>query len=674
MFRKGLCLTITPLLALVAALPASAQEVVQAGQAPVDQFHPDNQPKDDGSLPEQPTPLYGGRVIVHLASMPENLNYVIENSAVTRRMLYEVHEFLLLQDWETHEYVPKAAREFVREDMLVLKAGAESKYEGVVSVLVKDRSEGAEDGAQRQANVLYGQLSESGDNYVLKPSSKGSDLGAETTVAKADVDSVEKGAVFTFYLRENVQWHPAEGIEGHTLDARDVHFSWSIYSNAKVDCDEKRFNFEKITRADIVDDMTIRFFYDSQYFGAVHTMGVNLTLLPSHIYDLSDPDNPQHDPDASADELAEFINTNPHNSNWVGLGPYRVTDYTQQWIQAERFDGYWNPDDSGYFDTIRWRLIDDDNAALQAVYNGELDYFERVKSTDYFGEATAKKEFTDKFYKGYKYLGMYGYTGWNMYRPQLKEKVVRQAIAHAFDFQDYRATNYKNLCNQITGPFPYNSAAYDHSVKPYPYDPDTAEEMLDDAGWYDSNGDGVRDKDGVELVIEFMMPSGNDASKNFGLKLQESLAEIGIKINMVPYEWATFLDKFKNREFDGANLAWVPELESDPEQLWHSKWGAYDKRSSNNSGVMEPELDKLILAGQLELDHAKRQKIWHQMHSFLYDLQPYLFMYNVPNKFAMSKRIRGFQAFAIDPGYSIRRWYFVDPAEPGTRKTRERSN
>ena len=89
---------------------------------------------------------------------------------------------------------------------------------------------------------------------------------------------------------------------------------------------------------------------------------------------------------------------------------------------------------------------------------------------------------------------------------------------------------------------------------------------------------------------------------------------------------------------------------------------------------MEPELDKLILAGQMELDHGKRQEIWHKMHGLIYDLQPYMFMYNVPQKFAMSKRVRGFQAFAIDPGYSVRRWYFVDPEEQGTRKTRERTN
>ena len=60
------------------------------------------------------------------------------------------------------------------------------------------------------------------------------------------------------------------------------------------------------------------------------------------------------------------------------------------------------------------------------------------------------------------------------------------------------------------------------------------------------------------------------------------------------------------------------------------------------------------------------------MHRFIYDLQPYMFLYNVPSKYAMSRKIHGYQTFAIDPGYSIRRWYYIDPAIPGTRATRDR--
>ena len=247
---------------------------------------------------------------------------------------------------------------------------------------------------------------------------------------------------------------------------------------------------------------------------------------------------------------------------------------------------------------------------------------------------------------------------------------MRQALAHAFPADEFLRTNYKNLARRVSGPSPYSSAAYDHSLEPYPYDLEKARELLEEAGYYDTDGNQIVDKDGRDLVLEFMMPSGNDASKNLGLVMQENFALVGIKLEFAALEWATFLDRMKKREFDGCNLAWVPTLESDPEQLWHSKWGAPEIEGSNNAGIQEPELDALILKGQREIDFEKRQEVWKAIHRFLYDWQPYLFGFNVPTKYALSKRLRGFQSFAIDPGYSLRRWYYVDPSEPGTRASR----
>ncbi len=637
----------------------------------VDSFHPGNQPDASGARPSAPEPVYSGRVTVHLSSMPENINYAIENSAVTRRLLYEVHESMLLQDWETFEYVPSLVKKYESEDMLVLKSGAEQKYgSAAVKVRVKDTQAEADD-AQKDAFVLYGEVAEGAGGYHLAPLSRGSALKDALEVPAGDVESLHRGSVLTWYLRDDVVWHPTESVTGHKLDADDVLFSWRVYFNPKVDCDEKRFQYVKVTRGDKVDDLTVRFFFENQYFKAIPTLGTDMTILPSHVLNLLDPDNPDHDPEASLDRQAKYFNDHPNNRVFIGLGPYRVTEFTQQWIQAERFDEYFDQGNVGYFDTIRWRHIDNDNTSYTALLNGELDFFARVKSEDYFGEATQKPSFTGQFYKGYFYLGTYGYTGWNTLRPHLKEKVVRQALAHCFDFETYLATNYRGLARQITGPVVYDSPAYPHDLKPFSYDPELAEEMLEDAGWYDRNDNGVIDKDGVELVIEFMMPSGNKASENLGQKMQESFAEVGVKLNLVQYEWATFLERLKARDFDGCNLAWVAPLESDPEQLWHSKWGRPEARGSNNSGVMEPELDKLIRAIQKEIDVPTRMAIWDQLHRFVYDHQPYLFGFNVPSKFAMSKRIRGFKAVALDPGYVLRDWYYTSLDEPGTRLTRE---
>ena len=114
----------------------------------------------------------------------------------------------------------------------------------------------------------------------------------------------------------------------------------------------------------------------------------------------------------------------------------------------------------------------------------------------------------------------------------------------------------------MTGPFPYISPAYNHDVEPLEYDPDTAMDLLEDAGWYDRNDDGIADKDGSKLVIEFLYPGGNDASKIFGLKLQEAVADLGIKINLV--EWSGRPSSSASRPASSRAATWPGSPSSSP--------------------------------------------------------------------------------------------------------------
>jgi len=596
--------------------------------------------------------------------MPEGLNRAVENSAVSRWMLYEVGDTLVMQNWETWAIEPSLAKSWDTEDQLVLKAGADETYPAARSIGEGDK----------ERLMLYGKVTANGDFYSVKGMSPGNPLGeSEVIVAKADVASLERGTVFTFHLPGNVTWH-----DGHKFDADDVLFSWDIYNNQEVDCDEVRFQFEKVLAGEVIDPLNVRFFYENQYFKALEAVG-DMCIFPRHLFDLSDPDNAAYDPvthekyeeghQFTESELGRYINNNPHNTMWVGLGPYRITKWDAKIIEAVRYEGYHDWDGIGcYMDKITWRLISDDSTSFLALVNGELDYFARVKPEDYTGGRTAKASFTDKFYKGLIWTGTYGYTGWNTHRDHLSDPLVRKALALAFDMETYRVEQYKGLAHRVSGPQNLWGPAYNKDVEPIPYDPDLAEELLAEAGWYDRDGDGWIDKDGVKMKIEFMYPSGNDPSKTMGVRLQESYKALGIELTMRNFEWATFLERMLERNFDAVNLAWVPPLESDPEQLWHSKWGSLDKKSSNMCGVMDAEIDALIEAGQREIDIEKRVKIWKELHARVAELQPYMFGLNSARKFAMNKKIRGFQGFKIAPGYSIRRWYYAAGTQ-GTRST-----
>lgn len=478
----------------------------------------------------------------------------------------------------------------------------------------------------------------------------------------------EGGTVYTFLLRKDVRWH-----DGHPFDARDVLFSWNANRSAFLAAKENRFRFTKMRSAEVLDPFTVRFTWKEPYFDALATLG-DMCILPAHLYDLSDPDNAEaarrrsRDPAWKPDEReqGEFVNKNTHNLEWVGLGPYRITKWEPELVEAVRFDGYFDPARVGYLDTIRWRYVASTDTAFQALLNGEIDFLPGMGAEDWFGETTQKPAFTEGFYKGWFYTSNYWYVGWNLQRPQLADARVRTALAMLFDFDEFQRGFYKGLAAQVTGPGSLFSAGYDRDLAPLPHDPKAAAALLEEAGWKDRDGDGVLDKDGVKLEIELLTQPNNKVGQAFGQRYQEGLGKAGIRLGIQQLEFATLNERRAQREFDAVALGWAPPIESDPEQIWHSRGAPKGSDGSNFSGLADVRVDALIEKGQRELDPEKRAVIWRELHRLVYELQPYLFCYNVPRKFAMSRRIRGFQSAVLDPGYVIRRWYYPE-GSPGTR-------
>jgi len=627
---------------------APAQRGEPATQRIVDEFHPERQPDANGKRAALPKPAYGGRAIVHIDALPKSLCYAIESSGVTRRILHEMHETLLARDFETFEIKPVLCESYTVEDRLVPKV---------------DSAESA----------VFGAVTDGGDDWIVTPASAENPTRTERRFVKSSVDRVATGTVFTFRLRSGIRWH-----DGHEFDARDVAFSLSVYANKTVKCDDKRFAYADIVNVEVVSPRVVRVTYGHPYFMALMSLG-DLFLLPSHLYDLADPDNALADPEfhakqraenatwkPSAEEQGHYVNENAHNKAFVGLGPYALAEYTNEYIEARRFERYFDPSRGGYLDTLRWRAIPDASAAFRAFLSGELDFFDMVTTDDYFSNALTSEDFTKKNYRGWHETSAYWFIGWNCRREKLADPRVRRALAHLFDFDEFKDTFYRGLARQVTGMYSPNSPAYDKEVDPYPFDPRKAAALLLEAGWYDRDGDGLVDKDGAPLVIELLMQAGNAAGKNFSAKFQENLKRVGIQLVVNGLDWATLNKRKSDGEFDAVALGWAPPFESDPEQAFHSRWGLAEKRGSNYVGFADPESDRLIDLGRAELDWTKRAATWRLLHKRLYEMQPYLFAYNPPRKFVMNRALRGFQSLGLDPNYSLRRWYYAE----GTAGTR----
>lgn len=608
------------------------------GPEPLDLWHPDR-----GTPAE---PAFGGSLTVHIEALPPSLNTALLNNTNARNMLMELHAGLVRRDWEDWTFVPELATGWEVCDTLVSTDG--TRHHGLVT---------EEGGGYR--------LDRSGVRTSVGPRPEPTDGPAPELFARADVERVELGTVFTFRLRPDVRWH-----DGQPFDAEDVLFSWRIAANPDVRCDWVRPYLTKILSAEARGPHEVRFEFGEQYFNSLALFVDNFCILPRHLYDLRDPAHARHDPEASDEACAKEINENVHNTEWVGLGPYRLTRYSTQGVEAERWTDFFAPEQGGYLDRIVWRHVADDKAAFQALLNGELDFTLRISSEQYFGEATAQAAFARRYTKGYFYLGAFNYIPWNLRRPKLADLRVRQALAHAMDMEAFVANVAHGLAKLPTGPQCYFGPSYDHDVVRLGFDLARAEELLAEAGWYDRDGDGVVDKDGTPLEIEMLIQSGNTSAETFARMYQESLARVGVRLEVTAVDNATYFQRINERDFDAGMAGWsVDVTENDPVQLWHSKSAV--KGGSNHAGVIDAKVDALIARGDRELDDETRWGLWRELHRYLYEnVQPYLYREAPPRKFALTQDVRGVQFFKLTPGYSLRRW-FHPAGSPGTRATRD---
>lgn len=434
---------------------------------------------------------------------------------------------------------------------------------------------------------------------------------------------------FKFKLRENVKWH-----DGVPFTSADVVFSYKSIMDPKVDAPHLRSYYQEILDVKAIGDYEVEFTYARPYFLALEFCG-GMPIVPKHLFDKGD------------------FNKNPYGRKPVGTGPYKFVKWTTgSEVVIAKNEDYWGekPD----LQSIVFKIISDNTVAFQVLKRGDLDLsgltpiqWERQSNT---------KLFKENFNK-YKYFRPnYSFIGWNIKKPFFSDKRVRTAMTHLLNRQEILDKILLGLGAIVTNPFYINSPEYDKSIKPYAYDPNAAKALLDEAGWTDSNGDGIRDKDGVKFEFEFLLPSGSDTSEKIATVLKEELDSVGITMNIRKTEWAVFTTRLQERKFDAVTLAWSMGVESDPYQIWSS---TQSLTGSNFVGFEDSRADKLINQARQEFDRNKRIELYNEFANIVHEEQPYTFLFCSMSTVAVSNRFRNVEVYPL--GLDPLRWYV--PAE-----------
>ena len=562
-------------------------------------------------------PRKGGQIVMRFNAEPGALNYYLETGdAYTQYIASYLHNSLLRQNPETFEWEGSLAERWIEEDIVVKKDGEHLR--GIVSE------------PQAESGLL-----------TIKTSSE------TITVARQEVEEVRKGVSFTFYLRRDVRFH-----DGKPFSAADVKFSFETIKNEHVDAASLRTYYNDLESCEVLDDYTVRMTYSKQYWKAREYAG-GLVVFPRHLYNADGL--LEKDPEA----FGKRFNESPYNRKPIGTGPYQFERWdTGLQVILKRNDDYWDVPRRGHLDQIIFKFISDNVAALQALKNGEVHFIERV-TAEQFENETNDADFLNRFVKAAYYTESFSYFGWNTRRPPFNDAKVRLAMAYgALDRQEFIDQVLYGRGVIVTGSQYYFGPAYDHSIQPFPFDPEKAQELLLEAGWYDRDDDGIRDKDGKPFRFELLIPSGNEVYRRRAALMKENLRKLGIEMTVRELEWATFIANINDRQFDVCNLGWATSLESDPYQIWHSS--QTENRGSNHVGFGNEETDRIIEQSRVTLDEEARRKLFFELHRIQHEQQPYLFLYTSPNLGVYDKRFRGVKLYKVRPGYDLAEWFLPE--------------
>lgn len=509
----------------------------------------------------------------------------------------------------------------------------------------------------------------------------GMEFGKYETMSPAMALKIEERPIpgtgrteYWIHLRDDVYWQPLQArffppnfklaphfLKRHKVTAYDFKFWWDAVMNPHVQeagASALRNYVGDIEEIRVLNDTTfvVRWRaeestdpasgvsrYQVKYIARSWTGA--LKPLPGWLYQYF-PDgekiiDDEGDPDAYRNNSVWAQNFSQHWAKRViaSCGAWMFDGFTEREIAFRRNPDHFEPY-AALSDSVRILFRESPAAVWQDFKAGEIDTWDSGSTPDKLAEL---EEFLESpSYEAQKRSGSaihridylsraYNYLGWNMARPFFESRNVRLAMTMALDRERIVDRYLNRMGVQLTGPFFPGGPESDPAVVAYPFDPLEARRLLEQEGWYDTDGDGIRDKviDGKRTKFSFKLTYyvKNTLARAICDYVATALREIGVECLPSGVDVADLSAAFEGKDFDAIYLGWaLGAPPSEPKQLWHSS-GAKEKGSSNAVGFANPEVDRAIEELQYAYDPVRRAELYHKIHRVIYEEQPYTFLF-----------------------------------------------
>jgi peptide/nickel transport system substrate-binding protein len=435
------------------------------------------------------------------------------------------------------------------------------------------------------------------------------------------------GLTITFHLRKGVKWQ-----DGKEFTSRDVLYTYRTIIDPKTPTAYAE-DFLQVKKAVATGPYTFMVEYAKPFAPALASWGTG--ILPAHLLEGKD---------ITKSELARKP---------VGTGPYRLVEWTPgQRLVLESYHDYF--EGRPYIDRRVVRIIPDTSTMYMELKAGGLDMMGLTPVQ--FRKQTNNTGFLQRFNKFSYPVPSYTYLGYNLKNPLFTDKRVRQAITCAINKDELVQGVLFGLGQAAYGPFQPGTWANNPDLKPFPYDPKRAEQLLAEAGWKRTEADGLLMKDGKPFRFTILTNQGNEQRIKSAQIIQYRLKKIGIDVKIRVLEWASLLTNYiDTRNFETVLMGW--NISQDPDQ--------YDIWSSSKTGPKElnfisyrnSEVDRLLEEGRGTFDKEKRRTCYYRMQEILAEEQPYTFLYVPLALPVVSVRFRGIEPAPAGIDYNFIKWY-----------------
>lgn len=454
--------------------------------------------------------------------------------------------------------------------------------------------------------------------------------------------------IYTFKLRDNVKWS-----DGDAVDSADFKFTYDAIASDLVETPRKSL-LQGIESIETPDPLTIVVKFSEARCDGLGNLG--LALLPSHLYKAD-----------FSDVMTLGVDSVP-----VSAGPFTLKSWTRDDnIVMESNPSYW--EGAPKMEGSIVRVVPDPAAQLAQFQAGELDVI--GLQPDQIEAAKAIPNTTIYNFKddGYDYVGL------NLANPEnpqpgrdengnlieqephpiLGDVKVRKAIAHSLDYATIIDTVYLKQGYQIAANvLPAIPWAFDAELQPYAFDLDAANALLDEAGWTDADGNGIREKDGKSLELSLITNAGNKTREDLGALVQDQLKQVGIDVKFEAIDFGVVVEQLLGQKFDMVIIGWTGTgTDPNDENLWSTQFDTPDS-GFNFVSYHNAEMDDLLTKGVTVAGckSEDRAPFYKQIQKLIHDDVPYVFISGGVGNIGYSNRWEG-----IDPGtwsfaHNIQEW------------------